>query len=330
MSLPPAPIHPTRPSARRPFDELLHLSYLSEPIGPLLRVGVPGGAPDDHHCEGIFAAHCLLYHLHQQGQSPSAILCAPQLRDGSAIGWRKLIQGDPELRDLPFFVVGDATQWPERAAAQAVGIDDCFEPKVATHSLEQRISFLKRYKPQLNEVSGNIPPQPCQRISPLKRVMDILVSGILLLILAPLLIFYIFWLRIGSRGPVFVKLPRVGRGYQLIDCLAFRGGDRPHGAWWRHIPCLWNVLRGDLSLVGNRPLELDEAQTLTTDQWAGRFLAPAGLTGPWMVAHLRGQALSLDQERDLEVAYAQNPGLGTDWKWLLRTLCGWCTAGGHG
>lgn len=327
MSISPAPIHPTRPTAPWPFDELLHLPYLSEPINSLLRVGVPGGASDDHHCEGIFEAHCLLYHLHQQGQAPSAILCAPHLRDGSAIGWRKLIQGDPELRDLPFFVVGDAAQWPERAAAQAAGIDDCFEPEVAAHDLQQRISFLKQYKPRLNELSGNIPPPPHHRISPLKRTMDLLVSGSLLLMLAPLLIFFIFWLRIGSRGPVFVKLPRVGRGYQLIDCLAFQGGDHTEGSGWRQIPRLWNVLRGDLSLVGNRPLTFEEAQTLTTDQWAGRFLAPVGLTGPWRVAQLQGKPLSLAQQRDQEVAYAHQSGLSEDWKWLLRTLSGWMAVG---
>jgi lipopolysaccharide/colanic/teichoic acid biosynthesis glycosyltransferase len=46
---------------------------------------------------------------------------------------------------------------------------------------------------------------------------------------------------------------------------------------------LFNVLLGDMSVVGNRPLPLYEAAALTNDKWAERFLAPAGITGLWQV-----------------------------------------------
>jgi lipopolysaccharide/colanic/teichoic acid biosynthesis glycosyltransferase len=87
------------------------------------------------------------------------------------------------------------------------------------------------------------------------------------------------------------------------------------------LPQLWNVLCGDMSLVGNRPLPLYEAEKLTTDQAAARFIAPAGLTGLWQVSR-RGKAggLSEQERKELDNEYARCHSLRTDFGILLRTI----------
>ncbi len=70
------------------------------------------------------------------------------------------------------------------------------------------------------------------------------------------------------------------------------------------LPQLMNVLLGDMSLVGNRPLPLYEAATLTTDQCAQRFLAPAGITGLWQIKKRGHEDMSAEERINLDIDYA--------------------------
>lgn len=86
------------------------------------------------------------------------------------------------------------------------------------------------------------------------------------------------------------------------------------------IPQLFNVLRGDMSLVGNRPLPLYEAEKLTKDQTVQRFDAPAGITGLWQVTK-RGKAdMSTEERIALDNEYAQKHSFMMDMKIILRTF----------
>ena len=87
------------------------------------------------------------------------------------------------------------------------------------------------------------------------------------------------------------------------------------------LPQLINVLKGDMSLVGNRPLPLYEAELLTTDQWSKRFLAPSGMTGLWQVTKRGGSnQMSADDRKQLDIVYAENFSFFYDIKILLKTI----------
>lgn len=87
------------------------------------------------------------------------------------------------------------------------------------------------------------------------------------------------------------------------------------------LPQLINVLKGDMSLVGNRPLPLYEAELLTTDRWSERFLAPAGLTGLWQVTKRGGaNAMSADERKQLDIEYVRNYSFWYDLKIILKTI----------
>ncbi|RDC56615.1 sugar transferase [Pedobacter chinensis] len=86
------------------------------------------------------------------------------------------------------------------------------------------------------------------------------------------------------------------------------------------LPQLWNVIKGDMSIVGNRPLPIYEAEKLTTDKYVLRFAAPAGLTGLWQVEK-RGKGKMSEEERlTLDNTYAKNQSFINDIKLIFRTI----------
>lgn len=86
------------------------------------------------------------------------------------------------------------------------------------------------------------------------------------------------------------------------------------------LPQLINVLKGDMSLVGNRPLPLYEAQQLTRDNWVARFNAPAGITGLWQISK-RGKAEMSEEERvELDVEYSKKHSFWYDLWILIKTI----------
>lgn len=123
----------------------------------------------------------------------------------------------------------------------------------------------------------------------------------------------IFQIEKAQKGAqVFVKVkndPRITRIGKLIRNTSID-----------ELPQLWNVIKGDMSLVGNRPLPLYEAERLTDDKSILRFKAPAGITGLWQI-EARGKKVVSEQERkQYDVVYSQQYNWRMDLKILAKTL----------
>lgn len=87
------------------------------------------------------------------------------------------------------------------------------------------------------------------------------------------------------------------------------------------LPQLINVLKGDMSIVGNRPIPLYEAEVLTTDEWIERFIAPAGLTGLWQVEkRAKSTEMSPEERKSLDNEYARSYTFWKDLQIIFRTF----------
>ena len=87
------------------------------------------------------------------------------------------------------------------------------------------------------------------------------------------------------------------------------------------LPQLFNILKGDMSVVGNRPLPLYEAELLTSDEYVQRFMAPAGLTGLWQVEKRGGAGkMSAEERKQLDIKYAKDFSFHKDMMIIIRTF----------
>jgi lipopolysaccharide/colanic/teichoic acid biosynthesis glycosyltransferase len=194
---------------------------------------------------------------------------------------------------------------------------------------------------------------PCFGLSPssrlLKRAFDVAPTSVGLLLVAPLMAAIALAVRLDSKGPVIFRQVRVGRDGRHFSIFKFRTmmvgaeaskdellarneagaglfkltedprvtrvGRFLRGTSLDELPQLFNVVRGEMSLVGPRPLVVDEdAQVLGLDR--SRLHLTPGMTGPWQVL---GARVPMQEMVGIDYLYVANWSLWLDVKILLRT-----------
>jgi lipopolysaccharide/colanic/teichoic acid biosynthesis glycosyltransferase len=204
--------------------------------------------------------------------------------------------------------------------------------------------------------TGQTQPAAVSRLSPItggrrvfKRIFDVVVAALLLLLLAPVILILALLIRLQDPGPAFYRRRVVGPGGDF-DAFKLRTmrPDADHmlardpllrrefevnfklkndpritilGAWLRRLsldelPQLWNVLRGDMSLVGPRMITPVELERYGDAAWIFRSVKP-GLTGYWQIQRRRD--VSYDERIAMDLHYVENWSLAFDFRILVKT-----------
>ncbi|MCX4193368.1 sugar transferase [Methylophaga sp. OBS1] len=172
----------------------------------------------------------------------------------------------------------------------------------------------------------------------LKRIFDIIVSGTLIIVLLPVIVLIYCGVRLKLGAPVFFKQLRPGRNAELFELIKFRTmldaqdkagtllsdeerltdfGRLLRATSLDELPELWNVFKGNMSLVGPRPL-LEEYLPLYSPEQSRRHEVRPGVTG-WAQVNGRNN-LSWPERFRMDVWYVENQSFWLDLKILLMTV----------
>ena len=321
-----------------------------------------------------------------------------------------------KCRNVYIVLMTDTMTDEERDIYIKCGINDTIQQEASVTEMNKKIMFISDRESIL--FSNEAPWRGMLKFQiPIwKRLFDIIVATLAIIILSPIFIITAIAIRLESEGPILFKSKRVGTNYTIFDFLKFRSmyvdaehqlkelskehnqykdgdeakstitaplGDQAEiammdmgmesemmisdeeimlvgddfvvaesdfnkqkeaeinnafvkiendprvtkvGKFIRktsidELPQLFNILKGDMSIVGNRPLPLYEAEKLTADTSIDRFMAPAGLTGLWQVEERgRGGNMSAEERKQLDITYGQTYNFWLDMKIIFKTF----------
>ncbi|PIB34644.1 hypothetical protein BFP72_04075 [Reichenbachiella sp. 5M10] len=314
---------------------------------------------DDYTLSGVESARELIRSLHNwTGAPPEAILIhdtlASQLLPEDVYNIKK----KNSFRNITIIVFSNVENQRAKNYAEAIKADEYIHSKIKFSALIPRIKFCKRLRAAgFSRQDSILKKNKKYKMYFLKRFFDITVSSSILLLSSPIMVLTAIIIKLESKGPVFYISKRAGTNYQVFDFYKFRsmnqGADKQleslkqssnqyqdgnqfvkikddprvtkFGNFIRNtsideLPQLINVLKGDMSIVGNRPLPLYEAQLLTTDDHAERFLGPAGITGLWQTMKRGKDNMSSEERIMLDRIYVRKNSLFFDFKLMLLTV----------
>lgn len=387
------------PQTKSIVMEVKKILYVGQDIKFVEHLRSNISCPMDIHVEGngLLATE----YLHNIGEIPEAILVEHDIHGVSAFQFHQALRNERNFDTVPLLLLTGNNNQTINETAFNDGIDDVITKSLDCDSLITRINFLITFRNDYHDFTESVKPNT-YKIPLIKRIFDITVASVALLLASPILILVAILIKLESRGPIYYVSKRVGTGYGIFDFYKLRsmyvdadarlkdlahlnqytqnqesdetvsshcqqceslgepcspllyidgkeicenlhikqrksaGGsaflkiqDDPRitkiGQFIRktsidELPQLINVIKGDMSIVGNRPLPLYEAEQLTSDAWTGRFNAPAGITGLWQISK-RGKADMSDEERkNLDNQYARNNSFSKDLALIIKTV----------
>lgn len=251
--------------------------------------------------------------------------------------------GKKKFQKIPFFLVCKEIDLSICKLALRGGITDIFTLPINIPNLEKRINFMIDNWGELN-ITHKSQKQRAYTVPFSTRIFDLITSIFALIILSPLFLLIFLFIKIGSKGPAIYGSLRVGSDYKIFKQFKFRStnldpetgsadfetylnckptsfGKVLRSSKLNELPQLWNVFKGEMSIVGNAPLPLFQAEKLTTDKYVLRFRAPAGITGLWQVEKRFSKGIITEEGRwILDANYAQNQSFMTDMQVFLRSF----------
>ncbi len=175
-----------------------------------------------------------------------------------------------------------------------------------------------------------------------KRILDMALSGLAIVVLSPLLLAIALWIKLDSAGPVFFRQKRVGKNKRIFRIYKFRTMrvDAPHdtpthllnnpaahitrcGRILRktsldELPQLFNIFAGQMSIVGPRPALWNQADLVAEREKYGANAIAPGLTG---LAQISGRdALTIGEKAKLDGAYAKRLSFAVDFRYMFHTV----------
>lgn len=264
---------------------------------------------------------------------PTAALAVIADRQVDELLFALPLHGRPELLDLVFRL--------QRLPVQVRVVPDLYDIAFARTRVEDLggVPVIGLREPAISGVSRAV-----------KRAFDLVVAGVSVVVTAPLMLAIALAIRLDSPGGALFRQPRVGENCRVFGMYKFRTmaedaetqwrdvaqerngaivhkrPDDPRitrvGRWLRRtsldeLPNLFNVLRGEMSLVGPRP-EMPYLVELYADWQYERFSVPPGMTGWWQINGRAERLMHLHTEDDLY--YIQNYSLWLDLRILWKTV----------